>query len=441
MSSPNVTTATASVALAANAVSAAAAPVSASPASTKALAAKFLGVGLIGIAATALGLFVSPPKTVVLAWLVGVSFWTAIAIGMLLLVLIHHIFDASWSVVLRRQFEHGLASFKWLGLLFAPLLIITWMQPGFIWDWTNLASPLHGGHGTVGDDVLYIKKAGFLNTTMLTAMSVGFFLIWMWLSARLRKASFTQDSDGNVGWTTMNRTTAAFGIPLVALSLTGAAIYWMKSLEYHWFSTMYGVWFFANCARGALSIGIVITLWLSARGDYQGILNKNHLHSIGQLMLAFTVFWAYVTFSQYFLIWNANVPEETFWYNLREINNSDGQPNQWKWVGMLLLFGHFFGPFLALLSYRFKVTPHIIRRIAYWILAIILVDLCYNILPALKDAHGDPEPFLSMTLLWVVTAVIGVGGVCAWAYLRSFPSAKLIPIRDPRITECLTHHE
>jgi hypothetical protein len=409
-------------------------------ASTASSASKALTIGLVGIAVTALGLLVSGPKVVALSWLVGVSYWTAIAIGMLLLVMIHHIFDASWSVVLRRQYEHGLSAFKWLALLFSPLILVTWLKPGLIWKWTDLNYELHG-HGTVGEDVLYIKKAGFLNPTMLTVMTAVFFLLWIWLSARLRKASFNQDADGNAGWTHMNRATAAFGIPLAALALTGGAIYWLKSLEYHWFSTMYGVWFFANCARGALSVGVIIMLWLYARGDYKGILNKNHMHSIGQLMLAFTVFWAYVTFSQYFLIWNANVPEETFWYNIREINNSNGEPNQWKWVGMTLLFGHFFLPFFALLSYRFKVTHHIIKRIAYFILAIILIDLIYNVMPVMKDAHGDPKPFLSMSLLWTITAVIGVGGVCVWAYLKSFPSAKLIPIRDPRIQECLTHHE
>jgi hypothetical protein len=407
---------------------------STSAATTSSSASKALYIGLAGIVLTGLGIFVSGPKTIAMSWLVGVSYWTAIAIGMLLLVLIHHIFDASWSVILRRQYEHGLSAFKWLALLFVPLLAASWMAPhDLIWPWMNLAHEMHGGH-TVGHDVLYLKKASFLNLDMFTGMTVVFFGIWIWLSSRLRKASFSQDMDGHAGWTSMNRKTAAFGIPLVALSLTGAAIYWMKSLEYHWFSTMYGVWFFANCVRGALCIGVIIMLWLYNRGDYKGILNKNHMHSIGQLMLAFTVFWAYVTFSQYFLIWNANVPEETFWYNLREYGD-------WWWVGMILLFGHFVVPFIALLSYRFKVTHHIIRRIAYWVLTIILIDICYNVLPAIKDAHGNPAPFFSIQLLWTVTSVVGVGGICAWSYLKSFPSTKLIPIRDPRIRECLTHHE
>jgi len=409
------------------------------PASTG--AGKALAIGLVGIALTALGYFVSGAQIVAMSWLVGVTYWTAIAIGMLMLILIHHIFDASWSVLLRRQYEHGLASFKWLALLFAPLVIASLLGThDLVWPWMNPAGEIHGGH-TVGHDPLYLKKASFLNLKMFIGMTVGFFAIWVWLSARLRKASFNQDTDGEVKWTLMNRRTAAFGLPLGALTLTFAAIYWIKSLEYHWFSTMYGVWFFANAVRGALSIGVLIMLWLWRRGDYKGILNTNHWHSIGQLMLAFTVFWAYVTFSQYFLIWNANIPEETFWYNLRELN-ADGSPNQWKYVGIVgILFGHFFVPFLFLLSYRHKVTHGKMRFISIWILAIIFLDLCYNILPALQDAQGNALPFLAPHLLWAVTATIGVGGICVWAYLRSFPGAKLLPIRDPRIKECLTFHE
>jgi hypothetical protein len=409
--------------------------------STTSIASRALVIGLIGTGLTAVGIAVSGAKIVAHSWLVGITYWTAIAIGMLMLCLIHHIFDASWSVVIRRQFEHGLSAFKWLAILFLPLAATVFMgdNADLVWPWMDLTHEIHGGH-TVGHDPLYLKKSGFLNGNAFLIGTFGSFLLWMWLSARLRKASFSQDLDGDAKWTFMNRKTAAFGLPIGAFSLTAIAIFWVKSLEYHWFSTMYGVWFFANCARGALCVGVIIMVWLWNRGDYKGVLNTNHFHSIGMLMLAFTVFWAYVTFSQYFLIWNANVPEETFWYNLRELNH-DGSTNQWWWVGLVILFGHFVLPFCALLSYRYKVTKHIIRRIAYWMLTIILVDMCYNIMPALKDSHGDALPMLSLNLVWVLTSVVGVGGICVWSYLRSFPTQKLIPIRDPRIGESLTHHE
>jgi hypothetical protein len=410
------------------------------PTSTAASANKALTIGIVGLVLTVIGIAISPDKHgPVMSYLVGITYCTAIVIGMLMLILIHHIVDASWSVVIRRQFEHFLSAFKWLFVLFLPLLIFAWIKPGFVWPWMDLGHQLHG-HGTVGADILYQKKAGFLNLGMFTGMTLAFFAGWVFLSWRLRTASFSQDADGDPKWTFMNRKTAAFGLPIGALTLTFASIYWVKSLEYHWFSTMYGVWFFANCVRGALSVGVLIMLWLWNRGDFKGILNKNHFYSIGMLAFAFTVFWAYVTFSQYFLIWNANVPEETFWYNLREVNH-DGSTSQWWYVGLVILFGHFFVPFLYLLSYKHKVVHSKIKPIVIWILGVILIDMCYNILPALKNDHGDSLPFLSINLLWVLTSVVGIGGVCVWSYLKSFPTAKLIPIRDPRITESLTYHE
>ena len=395
---------------------------------------KALGIGLAGIAVTALGIGVSGAHAVATAWLVGLGFWSAVAIGMLMMILIHHIFDASWSTVLRRQYEHGVAAFPWLLLMFLPLLAASYVgSHDLIWPWMNPDHQIAGGH-LVKEDLLYVKKKAFLNLPLFTVVTVGFFALWIWISARLRRASFSQDADGDPKWTRMNGKTAGFGIPVVALTLTAGAIYWFKSLEYHWFSTMYGVWYFANCMRGALSSGVLIMLWLYGRGDFKGILKTDHLWAIGQLMLTFTVFWAYVSFSQYFLIWNANVPEETFWYNIREYGD-------WWYVSLFLVFGNFLLPFLLLLSYRYKVTHATIRRIAYLVLFVIFVDVSYNILPALQDANGNPQPFFSLNLLWAATSVAGVGGVCVAAYLRSLPTTKLIPIRDPRIGECLSHHE
>jgi hypothetical protein len=397
-------------------------------------ASKALGIGIAGTAVTALGILVSGAHVVATSWLVGIGYWTAITLGMLMLILIWYAFDAAWPIALRRQFEHCLAAFPWLALMFLPLILASWFgKKDIVWPWMN---PLHqvSAAKTVATDLLYEKKSAFLNVPAFTIAAFGFFAFWTWISYRLRKASFAQDTDGNVKWTHKSRFMSGLGIPLVGLTLTAAAIYWFKSLEYHWFSTMYGVWYFSDCERGALSLGVVIMLWLYNRGDFVGILKKDHLWAIGQLMLTFTVFWGYISFDQYFLIWNANVPEETFWYNIREYGD-------WWYVSMFLVFGNFLLPFLLLLSYRFKVTHRTIRRIAYFILCVIFVDISYNILPALKDPAGNPLPFFGMGTVWALTSVVGVGGICAAAYLRSFATTKLIPIRDPRIGECLDHDE
>lgn len=406
------------------------------------LATKALTIGAVGLLATAAGLFVSGGKAVAFSYLTGFVFWVGIALGALFLVMIHHVLDSSWSTVLRRQFENWLSCLPWLALLFVPLLASAFFAPGTIWKWTDPAYDLAkvGGHGTVGEDVLWFKKSGLLNTTSLVIASIVGFAGWSLLANRFRSHSFAQDADGSLSHTYANRFWTAVGLPFTALSMTLCIILWVKALDYHWYSTMYGVWFFAGAVRGALSIGMIIMVWLWARGDLKGILNNNHMHSHGMLMFAFTVFWAYITFSQYFLIYMANIPEETFWYSIREIN-TDGSFNTWGYVGMFLLFGHFFAPFFALISYPVKLSKVWMPRIAAFIAFVFLIDVIYNVMPSMKKATGDAYPFTSLNLLWIATSVIGIGGVCVWAYLNSFSKTKLIPIRDPRIVESLTHHE
>ncbi len=414
---------------------AAAAP--AAPASTQALV-----IGIVGLLATAAGLAVSGGKAVAFSYLTAFAFWISIAFGALFLVMIHHVFDAGWSTVLRRQFENWLACLPWLALLFVPLLASAYFAPGMIWKWTDPSYDLSliGGTGTVAQDVLWVKKSGLLSTNGLLVTTLLGFGGWILLANKFRSHSFAQDTDGEISHTHANRFWTAVGLPFTALTMTLSIIMWVKALDYHWFSTMYGVWYFAAGVRGALSLGLIITVWLYFRGDYKGVLNNNHMHSIGMLMFAFTVFWAYITFSQYFLIYMANIPEETFWYNIREIT-SGGALNSWGYIGYFLLFGHFFAPFLTLIHFKVKISKIWMPRIAAFIGFVVLVDMIYNVMPSLKKASGESYPFLGVNLLWIATAVIGIGGVCVWAYLNSFAKTKLIPIRDPRIVESLTYHE
>ncbi len=394
---------------------------------------KFLIAGLIGVAISTVGVFATD-RIGAFAYLIGLIFVTSITIGMLFLVLIHHIFDAGWSVVVRRQAENFLAALPYLALLFIPLFLVTYLKSqSTLWIWMDADYVLHG-HGTVAEDVLYNKKTWWLSEGFFWFRAILCFGTWVWFARALRNHSFSQDQDGSASHTHACRKLAAGGLFAVAFTWTCAGFDWIMSLEFHWFSTMFGVWFFANAMRAALAVLTIACTFLVVRGPLKGIFNTKHLHDLTTLSFAFTVFWAYISFSQYFLIWNGNLPEETFWYNFRE-------EGMWKGVGMFLVFGHFFLPFLLLLQFPFKTNPTPARAISAWILFMQLFDVFFNVLPSLKDAHGVPYQMFSspIAIVLYITGLVGPAGFMLWAYWNSCRANKIIPIRDPRILESLNH--
>tara|TARA_E500000178_G_scaffold12981_2_gene12476 strand:+ start:4783 stop:6057 length:1275 start_codon:yes stop_codon:yes gene_type:complete len=405
-------------------------------------------VGLVGLAIAGLGFFQgynSGDVRPLMSWLMGIAFWLSIAVGMLFLTQIWYVFHARWPVIIRRQCEHSFAAFPVLFILFLPLLLVTFSgdQAGLLWKWLDSSNQL-ASHGTVGDDPLYQWKSPYLNHSFFIIRSVLVFAVFIGISYALRKLSFDTDKTGNINNTHIARRLSSAGLFLCAVFATVGAIDWFKSLEYHWFSTMYGVWFFAASMRAALSALIILCIVLATRGYLKGILKQAHRYDIGCLMLTFTIFWAYISFSQYFLIYNANIPEETFWYIIRE-KNFNGELNSWWWVSMGLIFGHFLTPFLILLWYKTKVVVWRSVAIAGWILCFHLLDLYWNIVPgklADPDAHGAGYLVRQFSVnIFDIAAVIGVGGVCIWAFCNSTKKAEAIPVRDPNIENSLNYVE
>jgi hypothetical protein len=407
-----------------------------------------LVVGIIGIAISAIGLrqgWVSNDPRPFMSWLIGMGFWLSIAIGMTFLTLIWYVFHARWPVIIRRQCEHCMAAFPYLLVLFLPLLAIPFFHenPGLLWKWMNGLNELPG-HGTVGEDAIFTWKQPYLNIKFFAIRAVGVFGVFIVITGLLRKWSFDTDKTGDINNTHKARILSAVGLFLCAVAMTLGAIDWFKSLEYHWFSTMYGVWFFAACIRAALSAIIILTVILAAKGYLKGILKQSHRYDIGCMMLAFTIFWTYISFSQYFLIYNANIPEETFWYNLREMN-FDGSTNSWWWVSMGLIFGHFLIPFLCLLWYKTKVVVWRTVAVSIWIIAFHILDLYWNIVPGKMvdpDAHGAGYLVRQFSVTpFDIAALIGIGGICIFAMCRSMNKAEPIPVRDPNIVTSLNYSE
>jgi hypothetical protein len=380
-----------------------------------------------------------------LSVLVGCLFWVSILIGMLMLTMITRVFDAGWAPIIRRSWEFmigGLPVVLILGVV--PLVFVPSLRH-IVWHWTDASSLLPNGH-TVGHDPILQAKSWFLNEKFFlarVALYVVFFAVITWA---LRHWSFLQDRERSASHTHRLHAISAAGIPLTAVLLSLLAFDCLMALTYHWFSTMYGVWFFALSIRLALAVTVILTYVLSRGGWLEGILNQAHRHVLGCLMLAFTVFWAYISFSQYFLIYSANIPEETFWYNIRELNPITGMKSDWWGVSLYLIFGFFFLPFLCLLFYRTKIIAGRLLSIAWVILIGGIFDLWFNAVPRQIVDKTAPEgfvvsPFLSGFLWLDLLAILGFGGIVLGLFLRSSAKAETIPVHDPRILESIQYHE
>jgi len=397
-------------------------------------------LGIVGLAVAGIGFFqgwqahdVRP----LMSWLIGIAFWLAIAVGMLFLTQIWYVFHARWPTVIRRQCEHYMSVFPVLFILFLPLLAVPFFHenPGLIWKWMNGVNPMPGNI-TVEGDPLYQWKQPYLNIEFFALRVVAVFAVFTIIASLLRKWSFDTDKTGNIKNTHYARRLSAVGLFLCAAAATVGAIDWFKSLEYHWFSTMYGVWFFSAAMRAALAFIIILCVILATKGYLKGIFNRAHRYDIGCMMLAFTVFWAYISFSQYFIIYNANIPEEVFWYNIRE---KEG----WWTVSMLLIFGQFLIPFLFLLWYKTKVVIWRSVAVSIWILLFTVLDFYWNIIPGKIPADNEYGYIVRQfsVSLYDIAALVGVGGICIFFMLRSMKKAEPIPIRDPNILKSINYAE
>lgn len=373
-----------------------------------------------GAAVAIIGLIVSLKhdggRNFAFSWLVAYMFFLSVCVGSLFLVLVHHLFDAGWSVPIRRFCEH-------IATLLFPTMFVFWIP---IWIFRkDLYAWMSDNPAT--DHALAAKLPMFTQTGFVVA-SLVCFLVWWVLSRGLRNWSIKQDETGGALPTFKMRGYAYWGIFAFAVTVTLAVFMWMKALEHQWFSTMYGVFYFAGSVWMTLALVYTITMILSRQGILTDVLHEHQFYFIGSLMFAFTVFYAYVTFAQYFIIWNGNMPEETFWYIERE-------KGTWFWWSMIIIFGHFFIPFLALLRIDVKsVFPYMVA-IGVWAWMMHYVDMAFNIMPV---AHPEGIRWKWMWLDLGCMALIG--GVLARLFLAKFASAAPYPLKDPRLIEAMGHY-
>ncbi len=367
-------------------------------------------VGVVAILGSIIVAFFNPAQFA-FSWLFGFSFFFTIIVGALFWILLHHATDSAWSVVVRRQSENLASLAPWLLLFFIPIIFFAESQ---LYSWMRIPP---------NDQHLLDHKAGFLNQPFFWARSAFYFLFFSLASFIFLRLSSKQDVSGDVKLTFAMRRLTFASLPFFGVSITFAAIDWLMTLDYTWFSTMWGVYIFAGSALASMSTLILIIYALQQLGHLHGIVKDEHYHTMGKLLFAFSVFWAYIGFSQYMLIWYANIPEETSYFLRRNTES-------WNLVNHILVVGHFFIPFLLLLRRKVKKTASVLRMVAIWILIMHALDLYMVIMPILHPAGFS----LSIT---DVLAPLGIGCILAALFLMKLGKVSLFPNRDPRIAESI----
>jgi hypothetical protein len=368
-------------------------------------------------------------------------FVLSICLGALFFTMLQHAVKAGWSVVIRRLAEGVASSLTWIWVLFVPIAVAMWYsEKTHLYEWAIPSV-------VAGDHVLEHKEP-YLNPTFWLIRAAGYFAIWAFLAWFFVGNSIKQDLDGDVRRTLRMQSFAPVAMILYALSQSYASIDWVMSLAPHWFSTMFPVYFFAASCCGYFALQILLMHAVQRAGRATSEITVDHYQDAGKLLFAFgIVFWAYIGFSQFMLIWYANIPEETGWYIARVIHG-------WGPVAWLLLFGHFLGPFIAIISRYPKRQPGMLSVAAAWMLFMNAVDIYWLVMPkvpleAMREAQTLPALLKSVTdqqlgyspNLIDVACIIGLFGLIIAGTAKRLGNVSLIPERDPRLPESLAFEE
>jgi len=379
-----------------------------------------LVLGVLGLLATLAFYLAGGPgehATVLAGYLVAFTYWVGIAVTATIWNAIFHASAAKWMVVLRRPLEIMGAALPAFILLILPILfgmssVFPWVSPSRAMDAEQLELLSH--------------KAPYLNVPFFIVRAGISFLVWWWVTDRLRRWSLRQDEVGGTEPSRHMRRLGAGSLPFLGLTITFAAVDWLMSVDPFWISTIFGALYFAGSFLSAMCLlAIVVALNEKQTRGLGGVVTRHHLYNVGKLMLAFTAFWTYCAFSQFMLIWIANIPEESSWYVVR-------MKGGWQSMGLFLIVGYFFVPFFTLLSRSLKFKPRGLALVAAWLMLMNYLHVYFLIMPGLFPA--GPRPHLAH-----LAALVGVGGMAVATALFRARGQFVIPIKDPNLAYSLRY--
>lgn len=427
------------------------------------------GVAIVGAILAAFGAVLDSHRFA-FSWLFAFAAVMTMALGSMFFVLIQHLTGAGWSITVRRSAEFYAYSARILPLLFVPIVLClgTLYKP-----WWQHATD-HGGHGVAhaqqveapageahqaqelhaapaghaaaiaehgeghghhspehaAHEAITRKKLGYLDGgAFFFARMLVYFMVWWWLGGWMLGLSARQDSSGDPALTRMMARRATYGTAMYALSLTFAGFDWFMSLEPNWYSTMFGVRLFASGAVLSFALVILTTKSFKAHGLVGEHINTEHFHDLGKLMFGFLVFWGYISFSEFFLIWYAAIPEETMYYHRRWDTTS------WRLLSSSLVLFKFIVPFYLVMSRNVKRHAAGLWIGAAWIFCMHFVEVYYWIMPYAEDMQGVPlSPSGVMTDIGCLMTTVGV--YLGFTFYR-MTKHSLIPVGDPRLSRAL----
>ena len=350
------------------------------------------------------------------SYLLAICFWTSVSLGALFFIAIQHLTRSGWSVVVRRIAEIFAVSVMINAVTFVPILVgLMFGQSSlYIWNDATLSAT----------DELIRNKVPYLNAPFFVVRTIGYFAVLIYLARRLWLESSRQDLSGVSELSLRMEKLSAPTLLLCALTVTFAAIDWVLSLDPHWFSSIFGIYFFSGSMVAFLAALTLTVDLLQRRFGLLPMVHTKHRHDLGKLLFGFNCFWAYIAFSQYLLVWYANIPEETTWFQAR-------QSGGWGTISLVLVIGHFVLPFLGLMPRRMKENPQILAAWSVVLLLMHATDLYWLIFPTLNPAG----PVLSVQPL---LCLLGIGAVYVAGWLWIAGDHPLLPVGDPRLVESLS---
>ena len=373
-----------------------------------------MGVALLGVVGTAAGFLFAGQERFFQAYLVAYTFVFGIVLGSMALLMVQHLSGGAWGIVIRRPLEAAVRTMPIMALLYLPIAF-------------GVHDLYHWSHPEVvaGDPVLE-SKAPYLNTTFFYIRQVVFFAIWIAISQRLLSWSAEQDRSGDPALVRKFSILSGAGLVIYSLTVTFAMVDWTMSVNPHWFSTMWGPLYMVGQGLSAMAFVIVIVIMLSQTAPLNRIVTSHHLHDLGKLLFAFLMLHAYLSFSQFLIIWSANLSEEIPHYLIR-------WDSGYQYVSIFMIVGHFAVPYALLLSRDIKRSFSRLRIIATWLLFARLVDYYWHVAP---EFHKEG---LSVGILDVATP-IAIGGVFLALFAANLRKYSLLPVNDPGLAKALAHH-